>query len=80
MAQYAVPIHEITEARHLTDRLLELEVLRNNARRQAQQTSQAKQAASLELREWYCRFMRVAKVACEHDPQLLESLGVVVPS
>lgn len=80
MAKYDLRAAEITEARQLIDQLLELEVLRNNARRQAQQSSQSKQEAFIELREWYCRFMRVAKIACEHDPQLMESLGVVVPS
>ncbi|MEQ9443811.1 MAG: hypothetical protein RIG62_32525 [Cyclobacteriaceae bacterium] len=80
MAKYDVPTHEIKEARRLIKRLLELEVLRNDARRQAQQASQVKQCAFMELREWYCRFMRVAKIACEHDPQLLESMGVIVPS
>nr|WKN40055.1 hypothetical protein K4G66_15280 [Tunicatimonas sp. TK19036] len=80
MERYDVPAEELQEARQLMERLLDLEVLRNDARRQSQQASQAKQAAFLQLREWYCRFMRVAKIACEHDQQMLESLGIAVPN
>lgn len=80
MKRYDVPVEQINEARQLIDHLLELEVSRNDARRKAQQASQAKQAAFQQLREWYCRFMRVAKIACEHDQQMLESLGIAVPS
>ncbi|MGD1892392.1 MAG: hypothetical protein ACFB15_17610 [Cyclobacteriaceae bacterium] len=80
VAKYDLPDTEIILAKEKIDDLLTLEVLRNDARRRAQQASQAKQEAFLTLREWYYRFMRVSKVACEYDPQLMESLGVVVPS
>lgn len=80
VAKYDLPDTEIRLAQEKIDELLTLEVLRNDARRQAQQASKAKQEAFLALREWYYRFMRVSKVACEYNPQLMESLGVVVPS
>jgi hypothetical protein len=80
VAKYDLPDTEITLAREKIDDLITLEVRRNDARRRAQQASQAKREAFLTLREWYYRFMRVSKVACEYDPQLMESLGVVVPS
>lgn len=80
LTNYDLPISEITLARDNINNLLTLEVQRNDARRRAQQASQIKQEAFLTLREWYYHFMRVSKVACEYDPQLMESLGVVVPS
>jgi len=80
LTKYDLPDTEITLAREKIDELLMLEVRRNDARRRAQQASQAKQEAFLTLRQWYYRFMRVSKVACEYEPQLMESLGVVVPS
>lgn len=80
MAKYGVPTAEITQVKELLSKLSELEVLRNDTKRQAQQTTQRKQVAVKELRAWFSRFMRVARLACIDDPQLLESMGVVVPS
>ncbi|MEQ9441422.1 MAG: hypothetical protein RIG62_20420 [Cyclobacteriaceae bacterium] len=80
MAKYGLPAAEITEVKALLSKLSELEVLRNDARRQAQQATYGKRMAVQELRSWFARFMRVARVACTDDPQLLESMGIVVPS
>ena len=80
MAKYGVPAAEITEVKELLGKLSELEVLRNDAKRQAQQATQHKQEAVKELRTWFSRFMRIARLACADDPQLLEAMGVVVPS
>ena len=69
---------EVNEAKKMLSQLIELQVLRNDARRQAQQTTRAKQLAVNDLRMWFRRFVNAAEFACEEDPQLLESMGVVV--
>lgn len=71
---------ELNEVKKLLDQLSELQVLRNDARRQAQQTTREKQMALKELRIWFRRFIDAAKFVCQDNPQLLESMGIVVPS
>lgn len=80
LAKFGVPAAEITEVKELIGKLADLEILRNDARRQAQQATEGKQAVVQELRAWFSRFMRTARLACSDQPQLLESMGVVVPS
>ncbi|MEQ9443244.1 MAG: hypothetical protein RIG62_29675 [Cyclobacteriaceae bacterium] len=71
---------EISEVKKLVGQLTELNVLRNDARRQAQQATHAKQMAVHDLRQWFRRFIRASEFACQDDPQMLESMGVVVAS
>ncbi|MEM9672826.1 MAG: hypothetical protein AAF992_09540 [Bacteroidota bacterium] len=75
-----VPTKEVNEVKKLLDKLAELQVLRNDARRMAQQTTRSKQLAVNDLRNWFRRFINAAKFVCQDDPQLLESMGIVVIS
>ncbi|MEK6476858.1 hypothetical protein WJR50_04960 [Catalinimonas sp. 4WD22] len=77
---YGILPKEVNEVKKLISQLSELIVLRNDAKRQAQQVTQAKQKAVAELRQWFRYFIKVAELACHEDPQLLESMGIVVPS
>lgn len=77
---HGVLAKEVNEVKKLLNQLAELQVLRNDARRQAQQATQAKQLAVNDLRNWFRRFINAAKFACQDDPQLLESMGIVVVS
>jgi len=80
LGPFGVQAKEVTEVKKLLDQLSELQVLRNDARRQAQQTTRSKQLALNDLRNWFRRFINAAKFVCHDDPQLLESMGIVVPS
>ncbi|WPP49344.1 hypothetical protein [Catalinimonas niigatensis] len=71
---------EVTEVKKLIAQLTELQVVRLDSRRQAQQTTEIRQKAVLKLRQWYRHFMSTAELACQDNPQLLEAMGVVVPS
>ncbi|MEM8967652.1 MAG: hypothetical protein AAGE93_14630 [Bacteroidota bacterium] len=77
---FGVPTKEVTEIKKLLEQLAELQVLRNDAKRQAQQTTHYKQMAVNDLRNWFRRFINAAKFACQDNPQLLESMGIVVPA
>lgn len=77
---FNVPAKEVDEVKKLLDKLAQLQVLRNDARRQAQQTTRAKQLAINDLRHWFRRLVNAAKFACEDNPQLLESMGILVPT
>ncbi|MEM6842629.1 MAG: hypothetical protein AAF632_10425 [Bacteroidota bacterium] len=77
---FGVSAKEVNEIKKLLGQLAELQVLRNDARRQPQQTTHKKQMAVNDLRNWFRRFINAAKFACQDDPQLLESMGIVVPA
>ncbi|WKN43412.1 hypothetical protein [Tunicatimonas pelagia] len=80
LGPFGVQAKEINEVKKLLDQLSELQVLRNDARRQAQQSTRGKQLAINDLRTWFRRFIDAAKFVCHDDPQLLESMGIVIPS
>lgn len=80
LKSYGILPKEVEEVNKLLAQLTELQVLRNDAKRQAQQVTQAKQKAVAELRQWFRYFIKVAELACHEDPQLLESMGIVVHS
>ncbi|MEK6478413.1 hypothetical protein WJR50_12795 [Catalinimonas sp. 4WD22] len=71
---------EITEVKKLIAQLTELQVLYFDSRRQAQQVTEMKQKAVLKLRQWFRYFISTAELACKDNPQLLEAMGIVVPS
>lgn len=77
---YGVLPKEVSEVRKLISQLSELHVLRNDARRQAQQVTEAKKKAVNNLRKWYRHFVSVAELACYENPQMMEALGIVVSS
>lgn len=78
MAQFGILPKEVSEVKKMLGQLSELQVLRNDARRQTQQATEAKQRAVADLRQWFRRFMRAAELACQDDPQMLEAMGIVV--
>ncbi|WP_277482223.1 hypothetical protein [Catalinimonas alkaloidigena] len=71
---------EVSEVKKLIGKLTELQVLRFDSRRLAQQTTEMKQKAVLKLRQWFRYFISTAELACKDNPQLLEAMGIVVPS
>ncbi|WPP51443.1 hypothetical protein [Catalinimonas niigatensis] len=78
VVQFGILPKEVSEVKKLLGQLSELNVLRNDARRQTHQATEAKQKALADLRQWFSRFMRVAELACQDDPQLLEAMGITV--
>lgn len=78
LTKYGLPKAEIEEVQALLGKLLELEVLRNQAKWKAQEATDGKNAAVEELRTWFRRFIQIARLACVDNPQLLESIGLVV--
>ncbi|MEM9676351.1 MAG: hypothetical protein AAF992_27410 [Bacteroidota bacterium] len=78
LAKYGLMKEEISQVQQILDKLLDLEVLRNQARWQAQQTTDNKNEAVVEMRNWYRRFIQIARLACVDNPQLLESIGLTV--
>ncbi len=78
VVQFGILPKEVTEVKKLVSQLSELHVLRNDAKRQAQQATVGKQKAIADLRQWFRHFVSVAELACQDDPQLLEAMGMTV--
>jgi predicted XRE-type DNA-binding protein len=78
LAKYGLLKEEISQVQQILDKLLDLEVLRNQAKWQAQQATDNKNDAVVQMRNWYRRFIQIARLACVDNPQLLESIGLIV--
>nr|WKN38412.1 hypothetical protein K4G66_06820 [Tunicatimonas sp. TK19036] len=80
MEKYNVPQKELIETRKLIGQIGNLQRLQKKARGQAQIATQAKNKALNEMHIWMRRFLRIAKIALDENPQQLEMLGIVVAS
>ncbi len=78
MERYNVPQKELIETRKLIAQIGGLQRLQKKAKGQAQVATQDKNNAINDLELWMRRFMRIARVALDENPQQLEMLGVVV--
>jgi hypothetical protein len=79
MEKYNVPQKELIETRKLIAQIGNLQRLQKKAKGQAQMATQAKNQAVNDLELWMRRFIRIARVALDENPQQLEMLGVIVP-
>ncbi|MGD1889103.1 MAG: hypothetical protein ACFB15_00610 [Cyclobacteriaceae bacterium] len=77
MEKYNVPQKELIETRKLIAQIGNLQRLQKKAKGQAQMATQAKNMAINDLEIWMRRFIRIARVALEENPQQLEMLGFV---
>lgn len=69
---------EFTQGKHLVDQLNDARVDYVSAKGESQNSTDMKRRAFILLDKWMKDFYAVAKIALEHNPQLLEALGVVV--
>ncbi|MEQ9439656.1 MAG: hypothetical protein RIG62_11440 [Cyclobacteriaceae bacterium] len=78
MEKYNVPKKELIETRKLIAQIGNLQRLQKKTKGQAQLATQAKSKALYDLELWMRRFLQIAKIALDENPQQLEMLGVVV--
>lgn len=76
--RYNIPKKELIETRKMIAQIGNLQRLQKKAKGQAQIATQNKNDALNELELWMRRFLRIARVALDDNPQQLEMLGVVV--
>lgn len=62
--QYSLQLYASRNNHYAKWQMTELQVLRNDVRRQAQGTAYALQMAVLDLRQWFRRFVKAAEFAC----------------
>lgn len=77
---FGIPRHELEENKIMLRQMMELLTLQKQAQSQEQVISQQKQEAYVVLKQWYAKFIKLARLAFEDEPQQLEALGIVVKS
>ncbi len=78
LSKYNVPAKELAEARKLIAHITTLEVLQKEAISQAQIATRHKNTAVDALEIWMRKFIKVARIAFQDDPQRLEAMGITV--
>ncbi|WPP51481.1 hypothetical protein [Catalinimonas niigatensis] len=78
LGKYNISESEITEAQTLLAEIINLYTLQKQAQGRAQMLTQQKQEMTVLVERWYRKFIKVARIALEDQPQQLEMLGVVV--
>nr|WKN34193.1 hypothetical protein K4G66_17585 [Tunicatimonas sp. TK19036] len=80
MAKYGVPKAKLEQMLASAQSAMVLLIEQQQAKGDAQRATQHKQQSLQELKQWCRNFQRIAEVALQDDPQLLEVLGKTVPS
>lgn len=78
LEQYGVLRQELEDNQEMLRQMIELLSLQKQAQSQEQVISQQKQQAYEVVRQWYAKFIKLARLAFEDNPQQLEAMGIVV--
>jgi hypothetical protein len=80
LAEDGITRARLTAGKALVDAVEEASIAQAKERGEAQDATQARNAALKALNAWHSDFIAVARVALQDRPQLLEKLGLVAPS
>ncbi|WKN33857.1 hypothetical protein PZB74_11030 [Porifericola rhodea] len=75
---YGVSRKELEQSRSAVKTLLGMKKDRSWQKAKAEHCTQEKNAAMKALREWLVEFRTIARLACKHNPQMLEMFGIRV--
>lgn len=75
---YGIGNKELQQARTAVKALLTLKEERSRLKGMAENSTQLKNEALRELREWLVEFRAVARIAFKNNPQILEAFGIMV--
>lgn len=78
LEKYNISGSEITAMQTLLGEIINLYTQQKQAHGKAQVLTQQKQEMAVVVEQWYRKFIRVARIALDEQPQQLEILGVVV--
>ncbi len=78
MEKYNIPATEIAEMQTVLAEVTSLYALQKQAHGRAQVLTQQKKEMAAVVKQWYSKFIKVARLALDEQPQQLEVLGVVV--
>lgn len=77
---FGFPLETLTGMKERLNKLPELKTTRDNERNEAQEATRDWDAVMDDMDEWYSDFITIARYAVVDRPELMELLGVVVPS
>lgn len=80
MAKYNVNPEELAQTKAMVEALFTARQQQIQCKGDAQDATHKRNAKLKELRSWMTQFRKVARIALADEPQLLESLGIVVPT
>lgn len=80
MERYRVPRKELNEVAKVVTKVRELQAMQRHTQSQVQSLTQTRLRALEDLHTWMRRFMTIARVALEEQPQQLEALSRTVAS
>lgn len=80
LQQYGVTPEAFQQNQAAVQALLDLKAQRIKKKGKAENSTQEKNLRIKELRAWYGEFRKLARMAFQDSPQLLETFGIIVPS
>lgn len=80
LAEFNVTSEDLTQARAQVEAVAEANSTQEKEKGNAQDATEARDAAVEALDEWMSDFYAIARIALSDQPQQLEKLGLVVPS
>lgn len=78
LAEYGITEENLTSTETLVTTVVDANAMQEHEKGEAQNATKNRDEAIDELNEWLVKFIKVAKIAFEDNPQTLESFGVVV--
>ncbi|WPP51379.1 hypothetical protein [Catalinimonas niigatensis] len=78
LAKYNITPTEIAEMQSLLSEIIGLHALQKQAQGRAQILTRQKQEMGALTEHWYRKFIKVARLALDAEPQQMEALGIVV--
>ncbi len=80
MSRYNVSPEELSQTRAMVEALYSARQQQLQRKGDAQHATEKRDQVRKELKAWMSRFKKTARLALQDDPQLLEGLGIFVPS
>ncbi|WPP52769.1 hypothetical protein [Catalinimonas niigatensis] len=80
MSKYNISPEELAQSKAMVEALSAARQQQVQSKGQAQDATQKRNAKRKELNAWMMQFRKVARIALTDEPQMLETLGILVPT
>jgi hypothetical protein len=80
MSKYNISPEELAQSKAMVEALFAARQQQVQSKGQAQHATQKRNMKRKELKNWMTQFRKVARIALADEPQLLETLGILVPT